>query len=366
MNLPSANRVHAQFTLQRPGFTLAVDLDLAGRGVTALFGPSGCGKTSCLRMVAGLERSACPRPTYIAINGTVWQDDARRVFVPVHQRALGYVFQDAHLFAHLTVAQNLAFGMTRVPAAQRRVSLDQAVTLLGIGHLLARQPDTLSGGERQRVAIARALATSPQILLMDEPLAALDAQRKAEVLPYLATLHNELDIPVLYVSHALDEVARLAEHLVLLDAGRVLASGPTAELMTQLDLPLAHGDMAGAVLHATIDRHDPDEHLTRLQFNGGTLLVPKQNAAPGQPVRIRVQARDVSLTLQHQTGTSILNILPATVTTLVPDSPGQVMVALDVGGSTLLARITQRSAQALNLAPGLALYAQIKGVAILG
>jgi molybdate transport system ATP-binding protein len=201
---------------------------------------------------------------------------------------------------------------------------------------------------------------------MDEPLAALDAQRKAEVLPYLETLHSELDIPVLYVSHALDEVARLAAHLVLLEQGRVLACGPTAELMTRLDLPLAHGDTAAAVLNATVQHHDPDDHLTLIAFSGGTLLVPQQSAVPGQTLRVRVQARDVSLSLQHPCGSSILNILPATVTALVPDSPGQVMVALDAGGCPLLARVTQRSALALGLNPGLTLYAQIKGVAIAG
>jgi molybdate transport system ATP-binding protein len=246
------------------------------------------------------------------------------------------------------------------------VSLDQAVALLGIGHLLERQCNTLSGGERQRVAIARALATSPRILLLDEPLAALDARRKAEILPYLEKLHSELDIPVLYVSHALDEVARLADQLVLLEAGQVLASGPTNEMLTRLDLPLAHGDTAAAVLTATVMSHDPADHLTSAQFGGGLLSVPMQAAALGQPLRIRVQARDVSLTLEKHSGTSILNILNATVIALSPDSPGQVMVALDVAGCPLLARITSRSAHALGLVPGLALYAQIKGVAILG
>jgi molybdate transport system ATP-binding protein len=366
MSILSANRVRARFKLNYPGFELGVDLDLAGRGVTALFGPSGSGKTSCLRTIAGLERSAPGSMAYVAVNDEVWQDDAKGVLVPVHQRALGYVFQDANLFTHLTVAQNLAYGMTRVPPAQRRVSLDQAVALLGLFQLMDRQPATLSGGERQRVAIARALATSPRILLLDEPLAALDAQRKAEILPYLEKLHSELDIPVLYVSHAIDEVARLADHLVLLESGRVTASGRTSELMTRLDLPLAHGDAAGAVITATVLSHDPDDHLTTASFCGGHLSVPKQPAGIGQPLRIRVQARDVSLTLEKQTGTSILNILGATVTALSPDSLGQVMVALDAGGCPLLARVTTRSARTLGLAPGLALYAQIKGVAILG
>jgi len=360
----SANSgVQARLQLDRADFRLDVALDLPGGQVSALFGASGSGKTSCLRAIAGLERGA--RGT-VSINGETWQDDARQLFVPVHQRALGYVFQDAQLFAHLNVADNLAFGMQRVPPAQRRVSLDQAVALLGIAHLMQRKPDTLSGGERQRVCIARALASSPRILLMDEPLAALDAARKAEILPYLEQLHRELAMTVLYVSHAPDEVARLADHLVLLDQGKVLASGPTAELLTRLDLPLAHGDAAAAVLEATIVGHDAQYHLSVARFAGGELCIARQSLAMGQALRIRVQARDVSLSLQHPSGTSILNILPVRVLALSSDSPGQVMVQLGAGGCTLLARITEKSAQRLALAPGLAVFAQIKGVAILG
>jgi molybdate transport system ATP-binding protein len=358
--------IQAHFKLSHPGFVLDVALELPGQGITALFGPSGSGKTSCLRVIAGLARSDAGHQSAVRINGKVWQDDATKVWVPVHQRSLGYVFQDAKLFPHLSVAQNISFGMARIPEKDRRVSLDQAVTLLGIGPLMDRAPDTLSGGERQRVAIARALATSPSLLLMDEPLAALDTRRKAEILPYLETLTTELDIPILYVSHAIDEVARLADHLVLLEAGRVVATGPTHELLVRLDLPLAHGDTAGAVITATVQSHHPDEHLTTVQFGGGGLLIPQQAAGVGQALRIRVQARDVSLTLTRQTGSSILNILPATVTALSTDSPGQMMVSLDVGGTPLLARITQRSAKVLGLKPGLALFAQIKGAAILG
>jgi molybdate transport system ATP-binding protein len=345
---------------------LDVDLDLAGHGVTALFGPSGSGKTSCLRAIAGLQRNKHDRGAYVAVNDEVWQDGAKGLFVPVHLRALGYVFQDANLFAHLNVAQNLAFGMTRVPAPQRRVAMDQAVDLLGIGHLLKRQSTTLSGGERQRVAIARAVVTSPRILLMDEPLAALDAARKAEILPYLQKLHSELNIPVLYVTHALDEVARLADHMVLLDAGRVLVSGATADLMTQLDLSLAHGDSAGAVIEASISGHEPSYHLSMATFSGGRLSIPQQQITVGQSLRLRVQARDISLTLAPQTGTSILNILPVRVTGVSADSPGQVMVRLDAGGTPLLARVTEKSAHTLALTPGQVIYAQIKGVAILG
>jgi molybdate transport system ATP-binding protein len=355
--------IRARLQHTYPGFALDVDLDLPGRGVSAIFGPSGCGKTTLLRCVAGLERRA---NGYLSVDNEIWQDDDVRRFLPVHQRALGYVFQDASLFAHLNVEQNLNYGIRRVSAALRRVSLEQSIDLLGIAHLLQRKPVALSGGERQRVAIARALASSPRILLMDEPLAALDAARKAEVLPYLEKLHRELDVPVLYVSHAIDEVARLADHLVLMEAGGVVASGRAEELLTRLDLSLAHGDTAGAVLTLTVSKHDAQDHLSTAIFSGGVLSLPMQSKDIGQSLRIRVQARDVSLTLQRQSGTSILNILNATVKAIAPDSPGQVMVSLDVGGCVLLARITERSARTLALAPGQALYAQIKGVAILG
>lgn len=355
--------ITASFRWASAGFSLDVSLALPGRGVTAIFGPSGSGKTTLLRCMAGLERARAGR---VVVNGEVWQDDAARVFLPVHRRPLGFVFQEASLLAHLDVQRNLDYGLRRVPAAQRRVPLAQAIDLLGIGKLMQRRPDTLSGGERQRVAIARALATSPRLLLMDEPLASLDVQRKADVLPYLERLHDELDIPVLYVSHAPDEVARLAEHLVLLDAGRVLATGPTRELMTRLDLPLAHGDAAAAVVEATVTHLEPAWHLSHLAFSGGALCLPSQSLQPGQHVRLRIQARDVSLTLQRQEGSSMLNIFAVTVCGLAPDSPGQLMVSLDAGGSTLLARITQKSAAALQLQPGSRVYAQVKGVAVLG
>ena len=345
-------------------FTLDVDLALPGRGITALFGPSGCGKTTLLRAVAGLQRA---RQARVCINGELWQDDTQGVFVPTHKRALGYVFQDTGLFAHLDVRRNIEFGLARVPAAQRRVPVERAVDMLGIGHLMDRKPATLSGGERQRAGIAQALATSPRLLLLDEPLAALDAQRKAEILPYLERLHSELDMPMLYVSHAPDEVARLADHLVLLAAGRVVATGDAQDLMTRLDLPLAHGDAAGAVLAATVSSHDTAYQLSSLAFAGGFIHLPNQGVERpvGSRVRLRLQARDVSLTLARQEGSSILNIFAATVVALSDDSPGQVMVALDAGGVRLLARVTRKSADALGLAPGLNVYAQVKGVAIL-
>ena len=354
--------IRATFKRTLGDFSLDLDLRLPGRGVSAVFGASGSGKTSFLRCMAGLDNAP---GGYLSVNGNIWQDDAQHIFRPVHKRSLGYVSQAANLFAHLNVQGNLDFGLSRVPLAERKVSLAQVVELLGIGKVLGRQPATLSGGEAQRVAIARALATSPQLLLMDEPLAALDVQRKAEVLPYLERLHTELDIPVLYVSHAPDEVARLADHLVLLNAGQVVASGPTRELMTRLDLPLAHGDAASSIIDAVITRIEPSYHLSHAEFAGGQVSLLNPNLKVGQRVRIRVQARDVSLTLERQQSTSVLNIFAGTVASIAEDSPGQVMVAIIAGDATLLARITQKSRDALELRPGSAVFAQVKGVAVL-
>ena len=354
----------ARLCVARPGFTLDVDLQLPGRGVTALFGPSGCGKTTCLRAIAGLERA---QPGHVVVGGDIWQDDAHKIWRAPHERGLGYVFQEPSLFDHLSVRGNIDYGLQRTPVARRRVALEQAVELLGIGPLLGRRPAALSGGERQRVAMARALATSPRLLLMDEPLSALDSERKAEVLPYLERLHRTLDIPVLYVSHAIDEVARLAGHMVLMREGRVRAQGHTEELIVRLDLPLAHGDTAAAVIDGTVLQHDAADHVTTASFAQG--LPPLQLVSPvahtaGEAIRLRIQARDVSLALTAPTDTSILNILPATVMEVGDDSPGQRMVALNVGTTRLLARVTQRSAQALALAPGKAVFAQVKGIAI--
>jgi len=348
------------------GFTLDVDARLAGRGITAVFGPSGCGKTTLLRAVAGLAR---PAPGRVVVNGQAWQDDQAGLWLPTHRRPLGVVFQEASLFEHLDVQRNLDFGRRRVPETERRVSLAQAIELLGIGPLLSRRPAQLSGGERQRVAIARALATSPRLLLMDEPLAALDAARKAELLPYFERLQRDLDIPMLYVTHSLDEVARLADDVLLLDAGRVLAHGATSALMTRLDLSLAHGDSASALIDGTLQALEPGHGLMSVRFAGGVIDCVQGHAdparLPGQRVRLRVQARDVSLALTHARDTSILNVLPATVQALADDGPAQVLVSLALGGTPLLARITRKSAAALALAPGQRVFAQIKGVAVL-
>ncbi|MBM7062090.1 molybdenum ABC transporter ATP-binding protein [Pseudomonas sp. UL073] len=361
----AAEGIEARFRLDYPQFALDVDLLLPGRGVTALYGPSGSGKTSLLRCIAGLERAG---RSYLRVNGEVWQDSASRLCVPTHRRALGYVFQEASLFAHLSVRRNLEFGYRRIAAAQRRVSLEQAVELLGIGHLLERLPDRLSGGERQRVGIARALLTSPRLLLLDEPLAALDLKRKGEILPYLERLHDELEIPVLYVSHAPDEVARLADHLVLFEEGRVLASGPLGETLARLDLPTALGDDAGVVVEGRVSAFDPIYDLLSLKLPASeqTLRVAHAPLALGRRLRCKVQARDVSLSLQRPGHSSILNLLPATVCGEMPAGSGaHVLVRLEVDGTPLLARITRYSRDQLNLHPGQQLWAQVKAVAVL-
>ena len=353
--------IEARFRLDLSGFSLDVDLSLPGSGVTALFGASGSGKTTLLRAMAGLERVPQGR---LVVGGEVWQDET--VFLPPHRRPLGYVFQEASLFPHLSVRANIEYGRRRSARGLDAQALDRSVEMLGIAALLARYPDRLSGGERQRVAIARDLAVGPRLLLMDEPLAALDAPRKAEILPYLERLHAESRIPILYVSHQFDEIARLADHLVLLDAGRVVASGALAELSTRLDLPLAQALDAEAVIEARVAAHDMDFHLTRLAFSGGTLQLPYHAAPIGQTVRVMVRARDVSLTLEAQQGTSILNILPARVVALADAGPAQVSLRLAVGEDFMLARITRKSAQQLDLKPGSAVFAQVKGVAIVG
>jgi molybdate transport system ATP-binding protein len=353
--------IEATLRLARADFTLDVALALPSVGVTALWGPSGCGKTTVLRALAGLERAA----GRIVVGGETWQDDAQGVFLPTHRRALGYVIQDAALFPHLSVQGNLDYGRRRAAAG---ADLPATIDLLGIGHLLARRPDTLSGGERQRVAIARALASRPRLLLMDEPLAALDAARKAEILPYLERLHRELAVPVVYVTHAMDEMLRLADHLVVMQAGAVQAAGPLQALLTRADLPLGRADDAGVVIEADVVAHDAAYGLSHIAFPGGSLWIGGTGGEVGRRVRARVLARDVSVTRRAPVETSILNVLPVTLRALQPDHD-TVMLTLDLPPGDpavrLLARITRKSADALALRPGDALFAQVKGVALM-
>lgn len=356
----SERRIKARYRLQRGAFALDVALDLPARGVTAIFGPSGCGKTTLLRAIAGLEHCA---EGELCVGDDQWQTGNRSL--PPHRRPIGYVFQEPSLFDHLSVRGNLDYAIRRRRRGDQPVGFDDVVALLGIGDLLARRPANLSGGERQRIAIARALLTAPRLLVMDEPLAALDRDAKAAILPFLERLHDELAIPLLYVSHDTDEVARLADHLVLLEAGTVVASGPTADLLTRLDLPLARSDYSEALVDAMIVDHDPTDHLTEVQFPGGSLWVPQSPLPIGHPVRLRILARDVSIILEPQSGTSILNCFPVTISELAEQSPSQLLARLNAGGTPLLARLTRRSARQLALAPGSQVHAQVKSVALL-
>ncbi len=354
------NRI--QLALQRPDFSLDVDVTLPATGIAVLFGASGSGKTSVLRCVAGLER---PRQALIRFAGEVWQDDAQQLFVPTWQRQLGYVFQEASLFEHLDVAGNLRFGLRGTENAAQLAALDAAIELLGIASLLKRRSHQLSGGERQRVAIARALVLQPRLLLLDEPLASLDHARRQEVLPWLERLRDQLQIPMLYVSHAIDEVVRLADTVVALDAGQVIACGPVAEVLNRLDSPLKQGEDQAALLPGAVLERDTRWSLMRVDFGAGSLWLRDSGLAIGKAVRLRVLARDVSIATVQPQHTSIQNVLACTVQAMVADThPSQILVQLNAGGATLLARITARSADALALKPGAQVWAQIKSVAL--
>lgn len=358
--------IEARFRTTLGAFELDVEASLASHAVTALFGPSGAGKTTMLRCMAGLERAP---QGFFRVPDETWQDEDRKVFVPPHRRAVGVVFQDVGLFPHLTVQKNLDYGRRRAANVDRApsaaIDLDDVVDLLGIRDLLGRYPDRLSGGEARRVAIARSLLTQPRLLLMDEPLTGLDVRAKAEVMDYLERLFRRLPTPVVYVSHSLDEVARLADAMLIMEGGRITAHGSPTELLARLDLPVAHADAAGAVVEATVESHDPDYELTCLTFAGGRLTMPRRDLELGTPVRVQVQARDVSLTLEEPSATSILNVLPARITELADEASGQVLVRLAVGEATLLARVTRKSADQLGLQSGQHVYAQVKSVSLL-
>jgi molybdate transport system ATP-binding protein len=343
-----------------PSVRMDMAFEVPSPGVTVLFGPSGSGKSTVILAAAGLLR---PDTCRIEVDGQLMADTETGLWLPPERRRAGLVFQDAKLFPHMSVATNLRFGMRRAPPGE--VRFDEVVELLGIGRLLDRRPHTLSGGERQRVAIGRALLAQPHLLLMDEPLASLDSARKSEILPYLTRLKTALRLPVLYVTHDLDEVARLADSMVLIEAGRVLGFGPLAEVAARADLPLALRDDAAALLHCRVAAHDPDRQLTRLEGGGATFLVPLLDAAKGAERRIRIPAREVILAGKPPDSISLHNIVEGTVRQIAPD-PGRrtVVVEIALPSAALLARVTPDAIVRLALAPGGNVLALIKSTSI--
>ncbi len=352
--------IYAKFDTSFDDFSLQVELSLPGQGISALFGHSGSGKTTVLRCMAGLQKARGE----LIVNGECWQND--RIQLPVHQRPLAYVFQEASLFSHLSVRANLEYGYKRIAASERKIEFEQAVAWLGVAPLLARHPDKLSGGERQRVAIARALLTSPRLLLMDEPLSALDQKSRREIMPYLEQLHEHLSIPVIYVTHAADEVARLADHLVVMDNGRISASGPLTETLARLDLPVHQYDEAGVVIDATVTDIDHHWHLVQLSFDGGVLWAKDPGAKPGQRLRARVLARDISVAHQHHQDTSILNVMPATIVGIADSNhPAAKLIKAQVGQTPFLAQLTAKSVSLMGLDIGAQVWLQVKSVAVI-
>jgi molybdate transport system ATP-binding protein len=348
-------------TIRRGAFTVRARF-ASDAPIVALFGRSGAGKSTVVNAIAGIVR---PERGRIAVAGRTLFDSARGIDLSPESRRVGYVFQDALLFPHLTVAGNLAYGERLTPAAERFVSRDRVVALLDIGRLLERRPASLSGGERQRVAIGRALLASPRVLLMDEPLASLDAPRKAEILAYVELLRDELRLPMVYVSHAIEEVTRLADRLVVMSDGRIVDEGDVAEVLSRVDLGSHAGRFeAGAVIEARVDRHDERYGLTTLAFDGGELVVANLDALPGEPVRVRIRARDVALALERPRAASFQNVLEGTVRSVGAEFGAIVDVDLRVGASTLVARLTRESLDRLGLAPGVAVYALVKAIAI--
>ena len=354
-----SGRIQAAFHGRLGDFVLDAAFEAPLTGITALFGQSGSGKTSVLRAIAGLNRL----DGRFALGEDVWQES--RKFRPVHRRPIGYVFQEASLFPHIDVRANLDYGRRRALAggAVEEIHLDEAVSLLGLAPLLNRGPSALSGGERQRVAIGRALLSQPRLLLMDEPLAALDRTAKAEILPYLESLRDRLSIPILYVSHDIAEVERLASHMILLERGKVRASGPLAELASDPTLPLLRMPEAGVTLAGRVIGQDAGYGLIRIAVEGGELVAPGEGTGT---VRLRISAADVSLATQQPEGSSILNILPARVIAAEAEGAAMIVVlALGRGGegARLLSRVTRRSWDELALSPGAQVFAQVKGLA---
>ena len=351
--------IECNIKIQLESFMLDANFSIPDRGITVVFGPSGSGKTTLLRAIAGLEKSD---DGFLKIGDSVWQKGED--FLATHKRQIGYVFQDAALFDHLDVKGNLNFVVKRAIGLKEDF-IESIHNLLEIKTLLNRKTTQLSGGEKQRVAIARALLTNPKILLLDEPLSALDLKRKNEILPYLDSIHNDLEIPILYVTHSQDEMSRLADHLLLIEDGNIVGSGPVNDMLTRFDMPLSHGGDAVSIIEAEVLKRDSEFNLMHLDFLGGQFIVPDNSFPVQTKVRIRVVARDVSLTKSKQVDTSILNIFPAMVQEIVNEGEAQVMVRLQIKETILLACITRKSSYKLRLEKGSEVFVQVKSVAIL-
>lgn len=352
-------RIKAQFKIIRTEL-LDFNFELSAKGITAIFGDSGCGKTSLLRALAGLEKH---ENSTLLVDDEIWQD--QHTFLPPHQRSIGYVFQESSLFDHLTVKGNIEYGFNRTAKAATQAYLEKTIALLGLQALLERKPAFLSGGERQRVAIARALARYPKLLLMDEPLSSLDQQRKNELLPYIEKLHSEMNIPILYVSHSNEEIARLADQLIFIEDSVIKASGPIVELLTRPDLSLAHRREAESLIDAEVVKYQEDFQLNYLNTKLGSFIITGKELPVGKKLRLRLAAQDISLTLEAQKNTSILNIFPALIDDIFAENNAQITVRLLINNEPVLTRITLKSADNLNLKKGKKVFAQIKSVAVL-
>ncbi len=358
------NSLTARLNIEFPNFQLQAALKIPDKGVTAVFGPSGSGKTTLLRCLAGLERSA---RGLIQFQNCCWQNEQQQTFIPAHQRSVGYVFQDSRLFPHLNVKSNLQYGLARTPPSQQYINWDQVIDILDLRPLLRRQTHRLSGGEKRRVAIGRAILANPRLLLMDEPLTGLDTPRKREISYLIQQLCDQLNIPVIYVTHDMNEILQFATTLVLMDRGKTVASGTVEEIFSRLDLDqYLDQDTIGAVIETKVETHEPEFGLTRIGFNGKHLLVPQQSLQIGQALRVHVLSRDVSIIVgpppKH---TSVLNTFHATIVEIGPMLPDRhsVDIKLDIG-CPLLARITRKSMSLLNLTPGQHVFASIKSVAL--
>ena len=358
MNDPAM--IGLRYVVERDAFVLDVELGLPMRGITAVFGPSGAGKTTLLRCIAGLEAATSSRLT---VAGETWEDSDSGISRTVQQRSVGYVFQEPRLFHHLDVRANIEYGVKR-RSATGGAGFEHVVDLLGLDALLGRRPAELSGGEAQRVAIARALLCAPRFVLMDEPLASLDQRRRDEILPFLDRLHTEQAIPIIYVSHNIDEVCRLCDHLVVIEEGRVVAEGGLQDVLVRTDVAAIGGDHAGSVIEGAVVGYDGDDELTLLEFSGGTFRVPGRAGRAGDSVRLRIRAADVSLCRAKPADTTILNVLPAVIEAVGGGAGPSVLVRLVVGSDRIVARVTRRSVRELGLGAGDELFAQVKSVAV--